>query len=102
LVLRAGEQLLISKAGFSESQNKFSMDLPPTPEKSLIQAKEIAEKAGIKYIYIGNIPSVHEENTYCPQCKRMILERISYTIIKNNIDDGKCEFCKTPIAGVWK
>jgi pyruvate formate lyase activating enzyme len=96
--------------GFSDTPLHFSrffpnyklMDLPPTAEKSLIQAKEIAEKAGIKYVYIGNIPSVHEENTYCPQCKRMILERISYTIIKNNINEGKCEFCKTPIAGVWK
>ena len=96
--------------GFSDTPLHFSrffpnyklMDLPPTPEKSLIQAKEIAEKAGIKYVYIGNIPSVHEENTYCPHCKRMILERISYTIIKNNIDNGKCEFCKTPIAGMWK
>jgi Pyruvate-formate lyase-activating enzyme len=96
--------------GFSDTPLHFSrffpnyklIDLPPTPEKSLIQAKEIAEKAGIQFVYIGNIPSVHEENTYCPHCKRMILERISYTIIKNNIDEGKCEFCKTPIAGVWK
>jgi len=59
------------------------MDLPPTPEKSLIQAKEIAEKAGIKvYIYRKYPKWFMKKNTYCPQCKRMILGTKS--VIHNN------------------
>ncbi len=76
--------------------------LPPTSESILIQAKEIAVKAGLKYVYIGNTPSLHGENTYCPNCKRMVVERIGYSVTKNYIQDGKCGFCGVSVAGKWE
>lgn len=96
--------------GFPETPLHFSrffpnfklMDLPPTPESLLVRAKDIAERAGMKFIYIGNVPGIYGENTYCPSCKRMIIERFGYTVMKNCIDGGKCEFCGKSIAGVWK
>jgi len=96
--------------GFSDTPLHFSRffpayklaNMPPTQESLLIEAKNIAKKAGIKYVYIGNIPSLHDENTYCPHCKRMIIERNGFTVERNHIQEGKCEFCKEPIAGIWE
>ncbi|WP_321439027.1 AmmeMemoRadiSam system radical SAM enzyme [uncultured Bacteroides sp.] len=96
--------------GFSDTPLHFSRffpayklaNMPPTQESILIEAKNIAEKAGIKYVYVGNIPSLHDENTYCSHCKRMIIERNGFNVERNHIQEGKCEFCKEPIAGVWE
>jgi pyruvate formate lyase activating enzyme len=97
------------KNGFAETPLHFSRffplykltSLPYTPEATLEKAYHIAEKAGIKYIYIGNIPDTPHENTLCPSCKKVVLERRGFYIAANNINDGKCKFCGTRIAGVW-
>lgn len=77
------------------------LNIPPTPIETLTKAKEIAEKAGIKYVYIGNVFIEGSENTYCPKCKRLLIERIGFNVLKNNIKNGKCS-CKEKIPGVWK
>jgi len=95
--------------GFSDTPLHFSRffpaykleDLPPTAESVLIQAKDIAVKTGMKYVYIGNMPGLYGENTYCPSCKQLLVERLGYVVRKNFIHNEKCEFCGTPIAGVW-
>lgn len=96
--------------GFSETPLHFSRffpayklaQLPPTNESALIGAKEIAEKAGMKYVYLGNIPGLHGENTYCPACKRLVVERNGYVVTRNLIHNASCPFCNEPIAGVWE
>ena len=75
-------------------------NLPPTPLKTLTDARDIAMNAGLRYVYIGNIR--HEgENTFCPKCKKMLIERAGYMVKQNNVSKGTCSFCGTPIAGVW-
>ncbi|MFH1065467.1 MAG: AmmeMemoRadiSam system radical SAM enzyme [Nanoarchaeota archaeon] len=69
----------------------------PTPIETLEKAKETAEKAGLHYIYVGNVSE--EENTYCPKCKKLLIKRMHYSILENNIEKGKCLFCKAVIAG---
>lgn len=76
--------------------------LPPTPVSTLEKAREIAQAAGIKFVYIGNVPGRNYENTYCPKCHKLLIERKGYTITQNHIKDGKCEYCGEPIPGVWK
>ncbi len=76
-------------------------NLPPTPFKTLRNAWETALSTGLKYVYIGNIRS-NAENTYCPNCKRLLIERIGYLVKQNNISGGKCRFCNTEIAGLWE
>lgn len=76
--------------------------LPPTAEDRLIEAKEIAEKSGMKFVYIGNITSLHGENTFCPRCRQMLIERIGYVVKKNHIQNSLCSFCGEPILGVWE
>lgn len=75
--------------------------LPYTPEAVLNQARDIAMKAGMKYVYIGNVPGTLAENTYCPKCKKAVLERKGFTILANRIKNGNCMFCGTKINGVW-
>ncbi|HET7732670.1 MAG TPA: AmmeMemoRadiSam system radical SAM enzyme [Paludibacter sp.] len=77
-------------------------DVPPTDKNVLIKAKEIAQNSGMKYVYIGNLPGLHEENTYCPSCKKMLVERVGFAVTENNIRNGKCSFCGETIEGVWE
>lgn len=95
--------------GFSDSPLHFSRffplykltSLPFTPLSILEKAREIALKSGMNYVYIGNVPGSPAENTYCPACNKVVLERKGFTILKNNLKSGKCGFCGTKIAGVW-
>lgn len=75
-------------------------NLPPTPFATLNQAREIALETGLKYVYIGNIRS-DAENTYCPNCKRMIVERMGYQVNAINIKDSHCKYCGEFIPGMW-
>jgi len=96
--------------GFADTPLHFSRFFPiyklsqllPTAEQTLIRAKEIAEKKGMKYVYIGNIHTLNCENTYCPACKQMLVKRKGYVVIRNLIHNGLCGFCGEPVAGVWQ
>jgi pyruvate formate lyase activating enzyme len=77
--------------------------LPPTPAEVLIEARKIALDAGLHYVYIGNLRGIEGgETTFCPNCKRPVIDRFGYVLRAVNLQDGKCSFCGTPIAGVWK
>jgi pyruvate formate lyase activating enzyme len=75
--------------------------LPTTPVSTLEKAMEIAKKSGVRYVYIGNVPGHMAENTYCPKCAKMIVERKGFSILRNDIVGSKCRFCGEKIAGVW-
>jgi pyruvate formate lyase activating enzyme len=75
--------------------------LPSTSESVLEQARDIAMKAGMNYVYVGNIAGSEGQNTYCPSCKKMIVERRGHTVYSNLIKAGKCGLCGTSIPGVW-
>lgn len=77
-------------------------NLPPTPMDSLTKAREIAMEEGNNYVYIGNVPHADYENTYCPECNELVIERIGYVIRQNNLINGKCPECGETIAGVWE
>jgi len=76
--------------------------LNPTPVETLKKARKIASDCGLKYVYIGNVSVPQAEDTICPNCRRIIIERRGYFIVANHIKEGKCGFCQEPIAGVWK
>jgi pyruvate formate lyase activating enzyme len=73
----------------------------PTPVKQLEDAHAAAVNAGMKYVYIGNVPGHPREHTYCHQCGKMILERRGYTIVTTHMIKGHCAFCHAAIPGVW-
>jgi pyruvate formate lyase activating enzyme len=76
--------------------------LPRTSLKTLEMAREIGIGEGLHYVYIGNVRSKEGENTYCPGCKGLVIERSGYTILQNRLQDGRCPDCSTEIYGVWK
>jgi pyruvate formate lyase activating enzyme len=75
--------------------------LPPTPVSTLDKAREAALSAGLEYVYVGNIPGHASENTFCPKCKKMIIQRTGYMVGEINLKDGKCRYCGKPIPGIW-
>ena len=79
-------------------------DRDNTTAQTLIRAARIGERAGLHYVYAGNLPGRVDkyEHTYCPQCKRILIERVGYEILENALQDGYCPTCRTTIPGVWK
>jgi pyruvate formate lyase activating enzyme len=75
--------------------------LPTTPVSTLERARDIALKAGVKYVYVGNVPGNKAENTFCPKCGNMIIERRGFVIAAKHILDGHCVYCHERIPGVW-
>ncbi len=76
------------------------MDRPPTPIRSLIGARDIGKKAGLRYVYTGNVPGETGENTFCYNCQQLLIERFGFHIRKNAMQGGKCPFCHTAIDGI--
>lgn len=77
-------------------------NLPPTPVATLELAYEIAKQAGIRYPFVGNAPGHKGNNTYCPSCSKPVIKRTGFFITGFHVSEGRCEFCREPIAGVWK
>jgi len=76
--------------------------LPRTPVNVLTRAREIGRRAGLRYVYIGNVRGVPDaETTFCPNCRKPVIEREIFFVRTMNLEGGKCKHCKTSIAGVW-
>lgn len=71
----------------------------PTSQKILEKAYDIGKEAGLRYIYIGNLPGVRAESTYCYSCGELLIDRVGYTVKSNRIEDGTCPQCGAEIAG---
>ncbi len=78
------------------------LDVPPTSQETLIKAYHIGKRAGLKYVYTGNIPNSCYESTYCPKCGKKIIEREGISLIENKIKKGCCPYCGAEIAGRWE
>jgi len=77
------------------------LNLPPTPVATLERAYDMAMSKGMHYPYVGNVPSHTGNKTFCPKCKKVVIERQGFFITQMNIKDGRCKFCGRKIAGVW-
>ena len=75
-------------------------DRQPTPVETLVMASEIGVKAGLKYVYTGNVPGERGEKTFCYQCGKIIIDRWGFYIRDYLIDNGKCRYCGAGIDGV--
>jgi len=78
------------------------MDFPWTPVETLEKHVAVGRKAGLNYVYIGNVPGHPDESTYCPSCKFVLIKRYGYEILEYNLDDkNRCRACgyQTPIVG---
>ncbi len=79
------------------------LDKPPTPASTLEMARGIALKAGLHYVYTGNIHDRAGQSTYCPGCQRVVIGRDWYELTEWQLDEkGCCRYCGTGIAGVFE
>lgn len=76
------------------------LDKPRTPLATLQKAREIGKRAGLKYVYEGNVPGRGGENTYCPSCGELQIERIGYTLSLIKMKGSKCSNCGATIDGI--
>jgi len=76
-------------------------NLPPTPAEALLRAREIARSEGLAFVYIGNILVPDGQNTFCPGCGGLLVERRGYQVLRNDIGNGRCPHCGRQIYGVW-
>jgi len=78
------------------------LDRPPTPPRTLTQARSIAVANGIRYAYTGNVYDAAGQSTYCHGCGSRVIERDWYRLGEYRVcDDGSCERCATVIPGVF-
>jgi pyruvate formate lyase activating enzyme len=77
----------------------------PTPAETLQRAAEIGQEAGLRYVYAGNLPGRVGllENTHCPHCGELLVERQGYIVMENKLrNNGTCPSCGISVAGVWE
>lgn len=80
-------------------------DVPATPTKTLEQAREVALREGLRYVYTGNIPGNKGENTYCHNCQTTVVQRYGFQVLRWNLrPDNTCPKCgvKMPIVGTYQ
>jgi len=75
------------------------MDKKRTPLQTLKSAYSVAKNCGLKYIYLGNVNFPEGQTTYCPNCKKSLIERDWHTITSNRMNKNKCTFCGEEIVG---
>jgi pyruvate formate lyase activating enzyme len=85
---------------FSAFHPDYKMnDIPPTPPETLRRARAIAQREGLRYVYVGNVHDREADATYCPGCKTKVIERDWYEILGARLDRGRCTECGTCIPG---
>ncbi len=76
--------------------------LTPTPLEILLQARAAARSEGLRFVYVGNVPGLADAGTtWCPGCKKPVVERDIFEVLRNDVVGGKCRFCGAKLAGVW-
>jgi pyruvate formate lyase activating enzyme len=85
-------------------QDYRMLEPDPTPARTLLRAAEIGKKAGLSFVYAGNMSGRvgRWENTYCQTCNELLVERSGFTLVRNSLQNGHCPACNATVPGVWK
>jgi len=76
-------------------------NLPSTPVATLVRCRDVAVGEGLKFVYLGNVPGHPGENTYCPSCGEMLIQRLGMAVLENRLKHGACPDCRRSIPGIW-
>jgi len=78
-------------------------DTVSTPVATLIRASTIGKRAGLRYVYAGNVPGRVDslEDTHCPECGTVVIERRGLNVLANRLKNGSCASCEAVIPGRW-
>lgn len=73
-----------------------------TPIRSLLRARDVGREAGLRYVYIGNVPEEEgAENTLCPGCGTVVIRRWGFAVVENRLQAGRCPNCSHFVMGRW-
>ncbi len=88
---------------FSAFRPDYRMtDVSATPTATLLRARDIAQQAGLQYVYTGNVHYVEGDTTFCPKCRKPVIVRDWFQINRYQLaPDGRCPDCGTRIAGCF-
>ncbi|MEM7316551.1 MAG: AmmeMemoRadiSam system protein A, partial [Planctomycetota bacterium] len=75
------------------------MDRPRTPHETLLRGYEVARKTGIKFAYVGNVHDVEHQSTYCPSCRKLLIERDWHQLGRYHMNESSCGHCGQSIPG---
>ena len=76
-------------------------DIPSTPIETMRQACEIGRRAGLRFVYSGNLAGLADESTRCPKCGRVLIARQGFAVQSMDLSNGTCPDCGETIEGVW-
>jgi pyruvate formate lyase activating enzyme len=79
------------------------METPPTPARTLSRARQIALRAGLRYVYTGNVHDEDGQSTRCPGCGEVVIGRDWYVLTRWRLDaQGRCTACGAQLPGVFR
>ncbi len=76
-------------------------NLPQTPVSTIERDLQIAKAEGLQFAYAGNVAGHPGENTRCPGCQSVVIERAGLHLVENRLQNGACPKCKRVLPGVW-
>ena len=78
-------------------------DRERTPGETLLRATRHGKKAGLQFVYAGNLPGQvkNTENTYCPYCRELLVERIGFRVLSVLLKGDRCPSCNVAVPGRW-
>ena len=79
----------------------YHFTAPPTPLSALERAWRVGKEAGLAFVYVGNVPGHRLENTYCPECGALLIQRWGFNVSINRLASGWCSKCDREVPGVW-
>jgi pyruvate formate lyase activating enzyme len=78
----------------------YRFKAPPTPVTTLEKAADLGRRAGLEFVYVGNVSAAGHANTYCPHCDALLAERRGLQLLRNAVVEGRCPRCHRDIPGV--
>lgn len=78
------------------------VNLYPTAAETLLDAARMSKDMGLKYVYVGNLPSDEFEHTRCPKCGELLIERHGFLKPDVRLKNGSCPKCGEKIPGIWR
>lgn len=77
----------------------YRLDRPATLPGTLRRVRDVARRAGLRFVYVGNVDDPAAESTTCPSCDALLIGRSVYDITVWNLQNGRCGRCGTPVPG---
>jgi pyruvate formate lyase activating enzyme len=83
---------------FSRFHPDYQMtDVPATSIETLLRVYKLAKEVGIRYPYLGNVSHGEYENTFCPACGSLLIERFGFSVAMKGLEGNRCKQCDAEV-----